>query len=198
MQRWDEVEQFLVDEAARDLEAGATVRPCLAAFRGEQPLLIVFLREFDKGAYADPITEVLCIAMGLAADRLMFSISGRAWSLDDPVPPVVPGFGDLRQRIVHITRVDGSGAAICARDIMLPFDVRDGVVQWGPRLEEESAEGWIPRVLRIAVEQCSALAASDADLRAQVLRCDRLGHLVGISPEVSQRLALEPSALEGL
>lgn len=194
MQRWEELETFLLGEAARDLVAGAPARPCIAAFCDEQPLVVAFLRDHEKGAYAEPMIEVLTIAGGLGANRLMASFSGRAWSLEDPIPPVLPGVGDLRQRVVTIHCVDGAGARLSARDVLVPFSIVDGDVRWGRRLEQEAAEGWIPQVLRLMVERRDELAASDAEIGAQVLRCDRLGHLVGLGPGVTQRLGLATSS----
>jgi hypothetical protein len=90
--QWDEVEQFMIAEAERDLEAGNEVRPCFAAFACEAPLVLAFLRPFPKGGYHDPLIELLALAAPLNADRLKLSLSGRAWSMDDPIPPVDPDF----------------------------------------------------------------------------------------------------------
>lgn len=197
MQRWSEIEQFLRDEAARDLVAGEPARPCVAAFRGEQPLLLAFLRPHAKGEYADPMIEVLTVAAGLGANRLAASFSARAWSWDDPIPPVLPGVGDLRQRVVTIHRVDGSGDQLTATDVILPYALGDGGIVWGTRLAEESAQGWIPMALRAVVERGEELAVSDAEIAEQVLRCDRLGHLLGLSQAVTERLGFAAAAVSG-
>ena len=194
MQRWDEIEQFLCEEAARNLVADEPARPCVVGFRGEDPLMVAFLRPHAKGAYADPMIEVLSIAGALQADRMMASFSGRAWSWDDPIPPVLPGVGDLRQRVVTIHRVDAADGTLQARDVLLPFEVVEGAVVWGDRLEHEAAEGWIPAALRATVEQRAAMAVPDRDIAQQVLRCDRLGHLVGLSADVSARLGFDRTA----
>lgn len=194
MQRWEEVERFLQDEAARDVVDGDAARPCVVAFRGAAPLMVAFLRHHAKGAYADPMIEVLTIAGGLGANRLMASFSGRAWSWDDPIPPVLPGVGDLRQRVVTIHRVDGAGSQLEAHDVIVPFTVAEDEVRWGERMEQEAAEGWIPQALRLTVEHRDELAAGGADIAAQVVRCDRLGHLVGLGPGISRRLGLDAFA----
>lgn len=190
MQRWEDIEQFLQAEAARDLVVGDPVRPAIAAFRGDQPLLLAFLRPHAKGAYRQPMIEILTIAGGLGADRLLASFGGRAWSLEDPIPPVVAGVGDLRQRVVTMHRVDGAGEELRADDVVWPVDVIDGKVRWGTRLDQEPAVGWIPQVLRVIVEHRAQLAAADDELCEQILRCDRLGHLVGLGPGVAERLGL--------
>jgi hypothetical protein len=198
MHRWEETETFLLDEAARDLAAGAPARPCIVAFVDDQPLMVAFLRDHAKGAYADPMIEVLTIAGGLGANRLMASFSARAWSWDDPIPPVLPGVGDLRQRVVTLHRVDGAGAPLSAEDIIVAYSVVDGQVRWGRRLAQQSAQGWIPQVLRVMVEQRDELAAvSSTEIAQQVLRCDRLGHLVGLSPVASELLGFPLISAQG-
>lgn len=197
MQRWEDIEQFLLDEAARDLADGVPARPCVAAFSGAQPLMLAFLRPHAKGAYVDPMIEVLTIAAGLGADRLMASFSGRAWSWDDPIPPVLPGVGDLRQPVVTVHRVDGSGPQLLAGDLIVPYSVDEGRVVWGERLDQVSAEGVIPQLLRVVVERGSELMTTDGDIATQVLRCDQLGHLVGLGPGISERLGLTAFAAGG-
>jgi hypothetical protein len=189
MHRWVETETFLLEEAARDLAAGAPARPCIVAFADDEPLMVAFLRDHDKGAYADPMIELLTIAGGLGANRLAASFSARAWSLEDPIPPVLPGVGDLRQRVVTMHRVDGAGGQLATSDIIVAYSVSDGQVRWGQRLDQESAQGWIPAVLRAVVEQRDELAQFTAEqIAEQVVRCDRLGHLVGLAPAVSEAL----------
>src|SRR5687767_6035135 len=99
---WGDVEGFLLDEAAKDVALSDEVRPCLAAFAGDEPLLVAWWRPFPKGGYADPLIELLALACPLGADRVAQSLAGRATSLDDPIAPVVAGVGDLRQRVVHV------------------------------------------------------------------------------------------------
>jgi hypothetical protein len=189
MHRWVQTETFLLDEAARDLAVGAPARPCIVAFADEAPLMVAFLRDHEKGAYADPMIELLAIAGGLGANRLMASFSARAWSLSDPIPPVLPGVGDLRQRVVTMHRVDGAGGQLSTCDIIVAYSVVEGQVRWGRRLDQESAEGWIPQALRAVVEQRDDLAQLPAEqIAEQVRRCDRLGHLVGLAPAVSDLL----------
>ena len=194
MHRWEDIEQFLLDEASRDLVQGIPARPCIVAFRGDQPLMVAFLRPHAKGAYADPMIEVLTIAAGLRADRLIASFSGRAWSWDDPIPPVLPGVGDLRQPVVSLHRVDGSGPELSSCDVILPYSLDGDRVVWGERLDQESVQGVIPQMLRVMVEHRGQLQASDEDIAAQVLRCDALGHLVGLGSGLGERLGLRAFA----
>ena len=187
---WNDAERFLLDEAERDLRMGAMVRPCLLAYVGEERVLTAFLREFDKGAYADPMVEVLALATPLGADRLAFSISGRAWSFDDPIPPVLPGVGDLRQPVLALHFADRY-AEPTLRSSAHAYDVVAGEVRWGPVLrdDEGTVQGWISSALCFAVTDGFGCVTGTADdILNQLNRCSALGHLVGVGDSVVQRL----------
>lgn len=191
MQQWDEMEQFMIAEAERDLEAGDEVRPCFTAFAGEVPLVLAFLRPFPKGGYHDPLIELIALAAPLDADRLKLSISGRAWSMDDPIAPVDPDLGDLRQRVLEIESVDGTVGRPRSSSVLLPFDIVDGAVQWGETMRLSSGEGWIPSALEIAVRKRRTFRDAPLDeIRKQAERCVALGHLVALGPTVADRLQL--------
>lgn len=190
MQRWSDVEDFLRDEAAADLRQDGEVRPCLAAFAGEERLFVAFLRSFAKGAYADAIIELLALAAPLDANRLALSLAGRAWSLHDPIPPVLDGAGDLRQRVLCTTVADGAGARVETRGRVQPFTVARGTVRWAEPITSDGGEGWIPGALRLAVERRSALAAPKSKIRGQARRCVELGHLLALGDGVARDLGL--------
>src|SRR5690606_2934864 len=121
MQRWDEVEQWLKEEAEADLLAGQdSARPCLAAYRGHEPLFVAFLRRFEKGRYHDAVIELLALAIPLQANQLAMSMTGRAWSLDDPIVPVSEE-GDLRQRVLMIESADSTSGAVESLSVIFPF-----------------------------------------------------------------------------
>ncbi|MGH8900878.1 MAG: hypothetical protein ACRDYA_04155 [Egibacteraceae bacterium] len=191
MQQWDEMEQFMIAAAERDLEAGDEIRPCLTAFAGEAPLVLAFLRPFPKGGYHDPLIELIALAAPLGANRLKLSISGRAWSMDDPIPPVDLDFGDLRQRVLQIQSVDGTAGRPWSASTLLPFDVVDGTVRWSEAVRLGSGEGWIPSALEIAVRKRRRFHAPLDEIRRQAERCVTLGHLVALGPTVADRLCLE-------
>ena len=189
---WADAERFLLEEAECDLVDGPMARPCLLAFRRDEALAVAFLREFEKGEYHDAIIELLALVCPLGADRLALSVSGRAWSWDDPIPPVVDGVGDLRQRVVALEFADRFTDPVL-RSSVHPFEVRDGRVEWGDVVRDDrgSAGGWISEVLRFAVtDGYGRIPGSDRDIRHQLNRCSALGHLVGIGPTVARRLRL--------
>ena len=188
MQRWQDVEAFLTAEAERDLCATGEVTPCLVACSGDEPLFAAFLRPFDRGAYVDPMIELLALAMPLGADRLALSLGGRAWSFDDPVVPVVPGTGDLRQRVVCIHLADGTMGEPAIETLVLPFDIQDGVVVWDTELRPGPSESWINQALALSVSARDALQASPAGLAAQAQRCVTLGHQLYLAPAGDSRM----------
>lgn len=189
MMEWKDREAFLLDEARLDLEAGCDVRPCLLAMAGDRPLFVAFFRSFDKGRHLDPLVELVALAAPLDADRLAVSLSGRAWSLRDPLPPVVPGEGDLRQRVVLVDTADGSAGEPVVTSTAVPFDLTDGTVRWGEPIRERGATGMVSEALCLAVRERHQLRAGAAEILSQLERCERLGHLVGLAEPVYERLA---------
>lgn len=190
MERWEQVEDVVQGQAELDLMAGAAMaRPCFVAFAGDELCFVAFLREFEKGAYHDAVIELLALAGPLGADRLAFAVTARAWSLDDPIPPVADGV-DLRQRVLVVELVD---AVVGHRSILRPFDepAPGKAVRWGERQELEGSEGWLASALTFAAsaEGRERLAAPDDAIAAQAIRCEQLGHLLIWSPAVGARLA---------
>ncbi|CAN5856725.1 hypothetical protein BH20ACT7_BH20ACT7_14140 [soil metagenome] len=190
MRCWEDAEPFLIDRAAENLRAGDEVLPCLVAFAGDDRLLVAWLRAFAKGAYADPLTELLALAVPLGADRLAVSFGGRATSLADPVPPVCDGVGDLRQRVVCIERADACGQRAHPSSAMLAFDLVDGQVEWGQRLEHDGQTGWINAAMAAALQGRQRLQGTPRQIRKQARRCDRLGHQIVLAPAALTRLNL--------
>lgn len=189
---WEDVEQLAMDEAERDLADGAPMaRPLLAAWAGEVPLLLAFLRDFEQGAYHDALSELLALTTPLGADRLAFAVTARAWSLDDPIPPVAEGV-DLRQRVLMVERVDATRGAVEHRSVLIPFDepVPDAPVRWRERQDLPGSEGWIASALAGSVSRRARRRGqlSDRTIAARAVRLVELGHLLALAPSVSDRL----------
>ena len=192
---WSETESYLISEAAHDLADGEDIRPCMVAFRDEEPLFVAFLRSFAKGAYDEPLVELLALAAPLDANRVAVSLAGRAWSFEDPVPPVIEGLGDLRQRVLCITIVEDRNSLVDVRSVVVPFSRTPDGVSWETALRTAAGEGWVPSALRLAVEHRGEMRASTRDIRKQARRCVRLGHLLGFGPGVAADLGLRGAAM---
>ena len=193
MRSWGDVDRFLLDSAADDLARGSTIIPCVVAFQADTPLFFAGLRDFAKGEYHHPMIELLALSGALGADRLAAAFPGRAWSWDDPVPPVVEGVGDMRQRVLVATFVDATSTPTRRTSTIAPYDVDGNSVIWHEPLRNEVGEGWVSEALTVAAESREQLL-SDADgARAQALRCQQLGHLLGFSPSVVSALGLTPA-----
>lgn len=188
MMAWTDVDAFLLDSADGDLRAGAAITPCLVAFRTEEPLLCAYLRSFDKGQYHDPMIELLALTGGLAADRLAVSFPGRAWSLDDPIPPVLDDGGDLRQHVLAMTFVDATVDPPTRSSSIVPYEPAGPATVWGSAVHSEAGDGWITQALTTAAQHRGELAARWSDIRAQAARCQRLGHVLGFGPATAAEL----------
>lgn len=188
MQRWSDVEEFLIEAAEDDLRATGEVTPCLIACAGDEPLLAAFMRPFERGSHADPMIELLALAMPLGADRLALSMGGRAWSLDDPVAPAVDGVGDLRQRVVCVHLADGTSGSPGVQTLLRPFTIRHGAVEWEGELRPGPAEGWVTEALAVSVSSAGELRASADELAAQAQRCVVLGHQLYLAPAGDARM----------
>lgn len=185
--RWEDMEQVFVQVAADDLETCGEVTPALAAFTGERLRFCAWLRPFAKGAYRDPLIELLALAVPLHADRLVFSIAGRVWSLDDPVPPVSAD-GDLRQRVLTLHVVDGAGDAVTSSSVLYPFDLAGRRVRWQEPRRLGAGEGWIPGALAAVVRERHRLRPGAADIGEQARRVVDLGHQLFLAEDILERL----------
>lgn len=190
--RWEDQRHLLIDLAVADLRGGGDVLPSMAAFAGDQPLFLATLRPFDKGAHQDAILEVGALAVGLGADRLALSLSGRAWSLLDPIPPVLDDGCDLRQRVIVVHTADATTDDPMATSTIVPFDkgAEDRVVL-GQAIADQAGEGWAPHALLLMAAgggPAGGPPVGDADLGRQVLRCEALGHRLAWSRDLLARL----------
>ncbi|MDQ3974622.1 MAG: hypothetical protein M3276_09895, partial [Actinomycetota bacterium] len=149
---WERRHDFLRREAAEDLAAGPAVRPAFLAFAGHVPLLLAFLRDFPPGGHLEAVAEVALFARMLGSDRLALSLAGRAWSLADPVTPVLPGEADLRQRVLVVEEIDAGAGCPRYRSTAHPFDVdAGGRVAWGSPISQDSPSGPVGRLLHETV-----------------------------------------------
>lgn len=190
--RWDEVEELFVSCAEADLEQWGELAPALVAFSGEQLLFIAWLRPFEKGAYHDPVIELLALAMPLDADRLALALAGRAWSFEDPIAPVSED-ADLRQRVLVLHFVDGADGAAKPYSVVRAFDLEDGKVRWGEPRRLDGGQGWVFQALEVAVHRRARLRAPLSEVRAQAARVVELGHDLHLSPELARRFGVAPA-----
>ena len=168
---------------ALDVDLGDEPRHRLAAYVGEDPLLVIDLRPFPPGGIEGPMVEAVAGALALGADRLAAALPGRAWSMDDPVVPVTED-GDLRQRVLLCaTARRGEDPSTW----LLPFDVDGQSLSWHETvLEDGDCEGWVPHALQVGVD-----AGWEPDIpgaAGQLARCTALGHEVFLAPAGSDLL----------
>ncbi|CAN5128888.1 hypothetical protein BH23ACT9_BH23ACT9_32210 [soil metagenome] len=197
---WSDQSALLLDLAVADLESGHDVLPTMVAFRGDQPLLLTTLRPFERGQHHDAVIEVGALAMALSADRIILSLSGRAWSTDDPIPPVLPGHGDLRQQVIVLHAADASSDDPITLTTVVPVDVgtdEEGqpIIDVGPAMTDSGATGWVPQALLAMAADSQSEGWDAEDLGLQIRRCELLGHQIAWSPTVMAQV--EQARLQG-
>lgn len=188
--RWTDVDELHRRLAELDAPDPA---PHLAAFAGDRLLVVIRLRPFAPGAYRGPLVEALALALPLGADRVSLALPGRAWSLDDPVPPVTDGT-DLRQRVLTQVSVDGHGPGRPGvRMALHPFDADTaaGSLDWAAAIDPGPGEGWITDALAtlVAAREDVATGGSADERRCQVTRLEALGHLVVLTAAGQRQMA---------
>jgi hypothetical protein len=189
---WDDATDRLLALATCDLDDGLPPRPTLTAYAGDEGLAIVGLRPFGPGELLDPLVELAALLLPLGADRFGLAVPGRAWSMDDPIPPVVDEV-DLRRTVLTVLLVDGHGRqAPVGEGTLYPYVTgHDGLV----RFEDEVAVGWpdgpaTDGFLRLVAERDRVLSRRRprADAVVQFARCLLRGHQVVLAPPVADHL----------
>ncbi|MFP5308175.1 MAG: hypothetical protein ACLGIR_01175 [Actinomycetes bacterium] len=131
-------------------------RPWLTGWRGEQVVATVGLRRHPAGGLRGALVEALALVLALGADRLQLVAPAEAR------PDVGPARAALAVVLVGTDR---------DRTVLLGLD--------GVLAEVDDAAGWVPALLRAALEAGPSLSrVSAADVAAQHQRCVERGHLV--------------------
>lgn len=192
---WDAIEDHLLDLAADDLRGGGQPRPTLAAFAGDRPLALIGLRPFDPGQALQALLEVLALVLPLGADRVAMAAPARAWSLDDPIPPVCAA-GDLRQRVILLAVADGHAAPCQLTTSLRPFTLDDTAVRWGEELRsEQPPDSALANAMTVLIDDRDRFddLGDDRKLAAQFARVLLLGHEVALAGTAADRLVLASS-----
>ena len=188
---WTHAATLLLATAADDLEVGAAPLPTLAAYRGDEPLAITTLRPFGAGELLQALVEVLALLIPLGADRVALSVTGRAWSLDDPITPVDAEV-DLRARVLLLTLADAHDGACATRTEIHPFEQDADGWCFGPPLElgDHRPESGIDDALASLLDGRGDLVANTTDqmIAAQLGRVLLLGHRLALAPDTAADL----------
>jgi hypothetical protein len=189
---WNTCQGWLLEVASADVRRYGMARPCLVTCSGDAPLFAAWLRPHPPGGYTQPLIELLALAGPLGADRLAFIASGRAWSLDDPIPPVTDGV-DLRQPALVLLLADGHATTRAhVASSVHPYDVDGGGITWHEVFDPgDPGEGPLPNLLRASATVLRDMHGSPEQIREQALRCVALGHEVALAPAVEAHLGLD-------
>ncbi len=188
---WDSVSDILRIEAERDLRHAGQPGLYVAAADGDAALLVARSRPFDEGDHLRPVIELVALAVALGADRVAVAIGGRAWSLDDPIPPTA-GAVDLRQPVLAVHLADGHGDHVELATQVHTWQLEDGDVVWDEIADTGGAAGVIADLLHSVLD---GLGHFDELIRAQpeavleqFARCDARGHDVHLTPTGLRRV----------
>lgn len=187
--RWTDPMAVLLAFARRDLEASPDdPRLYVVAAEGEVPTMVAISRPWPQGEHHRPVVELGSLALGLGADRLGVAVTARAWSMDDPIPPVTAG-ADLRQRVLCAHLADGHGRDEAEVSCTLqPFSTDGPGITFGAPQDMGRGEGWLPDALGVVVTGRATLRGEPHQVRQQARRCDELGHVVGLAPRHTDAL----------
>lgn len=188
---WDTATDRLLALATADLDDGLPPCPTLAAYAGEDGIALVGLRPFGAGELVGPLLELAALLLPLGADRFALALPGRAWSTEDPIPPVLDEV-DLRRTVLTLLRIDGHGPGEprCAGSLYPYGRGADGVARFDEPTDVGWPEGEATGVLRgLLGSGRDRLAAADpSSIVHQFARCLLRGHHVVLAPDVAEHL----------
>ncbi|MEX0835099.1 MAG: hypothetical protein WD010_03340 [Nitriliruptor sp.] len=192
MTTWDTATERLLALATAALDDGLPPAPTLAAYAGDEGLAIVGLRPFAPHELTGPLVELAALLLPLGADRFVLALPGRAWSIDDPVPPVVEDV-DLRHTVLTVLEIDGHGPGEprCDGTIHPYGRGADGVARFEDPVPVGWPEGPSADALRLLVARRAVTFDPDPDpaqVVVQFARCLLRGHQVVLAPAVADHL----------
>lgn len=160
----------------------------LVGLAGDDELVRIDLRRAGRDGQWDVLVEALALALPLGCDRVSITLPGRAWSWDDPIPPVLDGVGDLRQRVYVEVRGDGTATPPRMTSHLHPFRIGHHCLTWGDPVDPGDGIGWVQEMLRAGLLGRHELTATPDRLEAQAVRLVLRGHLVDLSVAGEARL----------
>lgn len=172
---WDDRLAAVVAWCEIDHELDGAPLPRLLGYVEDELVVIIDLRPFPSGGFESAFGEAAAAVLGMGCTGVVAAMAGRAWSLDDPIPPVVDMI-DFRQRVVTVTAVRRGDPPEL---VILPFELPDADLRWLPRVGPRRDDSWIGQGLDVAVT--TGLGATVDEAADQLARCIRLGHRVAIA-----------------
>lgn len=185
---WDDAANLLLSLEEEALATDVPPTPLLLAYAGDAAIATVRLRPFPSGGLLDALIEVLSLLLHLGVDRVALALPGRAWSLDDPIPPVSDEV-DLRVPVVVLALADAHDGPCQLTTRIHPYRPAEGFD--GPLAPDERPEAPALEALTLLLDNRGDLAV-EPDLRvaAQLARLLLRGHLVALEPGAAARLEL--------
>ncbi len=179
MAHWDDRLDMFRTFAEADLEAGDEVYATVVGYHGVEPAAVVMVRDFLKGEHLPALSEALSLPWGLGCTRLCVALPGRAWSLDDPIPPVV-GDADLRQRVVAVDEVVAEHGSLRRTSVLLPFRRDGGAVVWDEPVALPASQGPVGDMLEVLAANPCVGGPTGEQVVECIMSLERKGHAVRI------------------
>ena len=158
-----------------DHEVGDQPRPRLLGYLDDRLAIAIDLRPFPPGGMHRPLTEAMAALAGVGCTGIVAAFPGRAWSMQDPIPPVTEGV-DLRQRVVVVTSARRGDRPAC---VVLPFEADADGLRWLSVLAMPGPDERIGRMLEVTVMH--EFDATVEEASRQLARCVALGHTVAMA-----------------
>lgn len=172
---WDDRLDTVVAWCELDHGLGESPRPRLFGYLDDLLTLVIDLRPFPPGGIEAPFTEATAGLLGAGCTAVVAALPGRAWSLDDPIVPVLDDH-DLRQRVVAVAAARRGEPTVTS---IRPFECRATELRWLPEVDGEGVSWWVADALRIGVEH--GIEATIDEAADQLARCCALGHVVMVA-----------------
>lgn len=181
---WHDAGRMQRDLATIDARTTGEIGPRLIGFRDDQPLVLIALRPFAPGAALGPVVEALAFALPFGATQVSLALPSRAWSLEDPIPPVSDGV-DLRQRVLMEMRAEAGAFT----SHLHPFELKERTITWEPTRDDLGMpEGQVAHALQAAVVAEHDWGHDPFAVVDQLVRLGTRGHEVALSARGELRL----------
>ena len=194
---WPAAIDSMLDLAEDDLAVGSLPPARLMAYDGDTAVGVAQLRPHGDDVLP-PLVELLALFLPLGTDRVVLALTGRAWSLDDPIPPVTDD-GDLRQRVLFVLSADAHGGGCRLSSQLHPLEpVEDGRWRFGAACAPpDEPEGRTGEAVRALLEEGPHRFRDTAphQVASQFARVLLLGHLVAVTEERAGALLQDTAAV---
>lgn len=140
----DDQVAVLTGLAGAELAEGGAIVPTVVGGT-DTPKALVSLPAFAAGEHLAALLPALSLLWALGCSRIIASFTGRAWSLKDPIAPVLEDGADMRQHVLIIADVTAAEATTH----IIPIDGRE--LRTAETITTSGVRGHIVEMMRTVV-----------------------------------------------